>query len=163
MAQQKTTPESEQISTGAKFERAEGRRAVIYVGVAIVVILALGFLAGVLDNAVRSGSSTNAFVENSREILVVVASTAPWIAFFLILCTSWIFVADQLFMRWNRALGRPDEQDKGLIYEIVHDNNAAAALVLFVPMLIIAMGLLYVALLNLPYNLSTYITTVQPK
>lgn len=162
MAQQKTTTESEQTSTVAKFERAEGRRAVIYVGIAIVVILVLGFLAGVLDNAIRSAGS-NAFVENSREILVVVASTAPWIAFFLILCTSWIFVADQLFMRWNRALGRPDEQDKGLIYEIVHDNNAAAALVLFVPMLIIAMGLLYVALLNLPYNLSTYITTVQPK
>lgn len=163
MSQQNATKESQPLTTGAKFERAEGRRTIFYVAGGIVLILVLGFLAGVLDNALRSGVTTNAFIENSREILVVIASTAPWISLFIILCTSWVFIADQLFMRWNRALGLPDEQDKGIIYEIVRDNNSAAALVLFVPMLIIALGLIYVSLLNLPYNLSTYITTVQPK
>ena len=55
-------------------------------------------------------------------------------------------------------MGEPQDKDKGVIYEIVHDNNAAAALVLMVPMIIIALGLIYVALLNLPYNLTTNIT-----
>jgi hypothetical protein len=135
-------------------ERREGRRVVVYIVVAIVVILLVGFLAGVLDNLVRDSVRSNVFLDNARDILSVLASTAPWIALFIILCTSWIFIADNLFIRWNRALGDDGGSDKGVIYEIVHDNNAAAALVLMVPMLIIALGLIYVALLNLPYNLT---------
>jgi hypothetical protein len=137
-------------------ERREGRRVVVYIVVAIVVILIVGFLAGVLDNLVRDSVRSNVFLDNARDILSVLASTAPWIALFIILCTSWIFIADNLFVRWNRAMGDEDgnNSDKGVIYEIVHDNNAAAALVLMVPMLIIALGLIYVALWNLPYNLT---------
>jgi hypothetical protein len=135
-------------------ERREGRRVVVYIVVAIIVILVVGFLAGVLDNLVRDSVRSNVFLDNARDILAVLASTAPWIALFIILCTSWIFIADNLFVRWNRVLGDATDTDKGVIYEIVHDNNAAAALVLMVPMLIIALGLIYVALLNLPYNLT---------
>lgn len=139
-------------------ERTEGRRVVLYIAMSIVVILVVGFLAGVLDNLVRSTVSSNAFLDNARDILTVIASSSPWIALFIILCTSWIFIADSLFVRWNRALGQPDEKDKGVIYEIVHDNNAAAALVLMVPMIIIALGLIYVALLNLPSSIPTVVT-----
>lgn len=135
-------------------ERREGRRVVLYIVIAVVVILIIGFLAGVVDNLVRESVRSNVFLDNARDILAVLASTAPWIALFIILCTSWIFIADNLFVRWNRALGDATDSDKGVIYEIVHDNNAAAALVLMVPMLIIALGLIYVALLNLPYNLT---------
>lgn len=142
-----------------EFERREGRRALLYIIIAIIVILVVGFLAGVIDNAVRSGVSSNAFLDNAREILAVLASTAPWIALFIVLCSSWVFIADSLFVRWNRALGESTDMEKGIIYEIVHDNNAAAALILLLPMLLIAMGLIYVALLNLPFNIPTVVTT----
>ena len=136
-------------------ERQEGRRAVLYIAGAILVIIVLGFLAGLLDQALRESVKSNAFLDNSREILAVIASSAPWIAFFIILCSSWVFIADRLFLRWNRAFGHAG---KGIIHEIVEDNNSAAALVLLVPMIIIALGLIYVALLNLPYNIPTVVT-----
>ncbi len=159
MAQQSPTRRNTPPTLENTVERGEGRRVVLYIVVAIIVILVVGFIAGVLDNLVRTGVTTNPFLDNARDILTVIASSSPWIALFIILCTSWIFIADMLFVRWNRALGEPNEKDKGVIYEIVHDNNAAAALVLMVPMIIIALGLIYVALLNLPYNLPV---TVNP-
>lgn len=158
MAQQSPTRRNPQPALENTVERREGRRVALYIGLAIIVILVVGFLAGVLDNLVRSGVTTNPFLDNARDILTVIASSSPWIALFIILCSSWIFVADALFVRWNRALGEPGEKDKGVIYEIVQDNNAAAALVLMVPMIIIALGLIYVALLNLPYNLPVTVT-----
>ncbi len=155
MAQQPRMSSGNKAANLTHVERKESRRAVLYILVAILAILVIGFVAGVIDNAIRTNITTNAFVENSREMLLVIASTAPWIAFFILLCSSWVFIADRLFVRWNRVLGEPNEKDKGIIYEIVHDNNSAAALVLLVPMLLIALGLIYVALLNLPYNLPT--------
>ena len=98
--------------------------------------------------------ATNVALMSEKSLVV-----KPRHPLFIILCTSWVFIADTLFVRWNRALGNAEEKDKGVIYEIVHDNNAAAALVLMVPMIIIALGLIYVALLNLPYNLPTIVTT----
>src|SRR4051812_19175079 len=155
MAQQTPTRGRNTTPVDNSVERSEGRRVVLYIVMAVIIILVVGFLAGVLDNLVRSTVTSNPFLDNARDILTVLASSSPWIALFIILCTSWIFIADMLFVRWNRALGNPDEKDKGVIYEIVQDNNAAAALVLMVPMIIIALGLIYVALLNLPYNLPT--------
>lgn len=153
MAQQSPTRRNTQPPVDSAAERGEGRRVVLYIVIAVIVILVVGFLAGLLDNLVRTGVTSNPFLDNARDILTVIASSSPWIALFVILCTSWIFIADALFVRWNRALGETQGNDKGVIYEIVHDNNAAAALILLVPMLIIALGLIYVALLNLPYNL----------
>ncbi len=144
------------VDNTEKVVKREGRRVVLYIIVALITIIVAGFLAGLLDLSLRSSVTSNVFVDNAREILAVIASTSPWIAFFIILCSSWIFVANRLFVRWNRAFGH---QDKGLIYEIVEDNNSAAALVLLVPMVIIALGLIYVALLNLPANLPTVVTT----
>ena len=155
MAQQTPSRRVTPRSGENEIERGEGRRVVLYIVMAVIVILVVGFLAGVLDNLVRTNVTSNPFLDNARDILTVLASSSPWIALFIVLCTSWIFVADTLFVRWNRALGEANQKDKGVIYEIVHDNNAAAALVLMVPMIIIALGLIYVALLNLPYNLPT--------
>ena len=159
MSQQTPTRRVSPRSDENAVERSEGRRVILYIVMAVIVILVVGFLAGVLDNLVRSQVTSNAFLDNARDILTVLASTAPWISLFIILCTSWVFIADNLFVRWNRALGEPGDKNKGVIYEIVHDNNAAAALVLMVPMIIIALGLIYVALLNLPYNLSNVTIT----
>lgn len=158
MAQQSPTKRRNTPNVDNTVERKEGRRVIVYIVMALVIILVVGFLAGVLDTALRNSVKSNVFLDNSREILAVIASTAPWIVLFIVLCSSWIFIADSLFVRWNRALGEADEKDKGVIYEIVHDNNAAAALVLMVPMIIIALGLIYVALLNLPFNLPTIVT-----
>lgn len=158
MAQQSPTKRHNTSEVDNTVERKEGRRVIVYIIMALVIILVVGFLAGVLDTALRNSVKSNVFLDNSREILAVIASTAPWIVLFIVLCASWIFIADSLFVRWNRALGEGDEKDKGVIYEIVHDNNAAAALVLMVPMIIIALGLIYVALLNLPFNLPTIVT-----
>jgi hypothetical protein len=160
MSQPTTDRDRDVTTTTGQFERAEDRRVLLYIVIAIPVILLLGFIAGVLDDALRAQVDTNAFLENSREILQVIASSAPWLVLFIVLCSAWVWIADTLFKRWNRALGRAGEQDKGLIYELVHDNNSAAALMLLVPMIIIALGLIYVSLLNLPYNLSNYITTI---
>ncbi|HEX2914332.1 MAG TPA: hypothetical protein VH186_26265 [Chloroflexia bacterium] len=159
MAQRPTSSPSSNVGNIGHHEKREGKRVILYIAVVIVLILIIGFLAGALDSALRSSVQSNAFLDNSREILAVIASTAPWIAFFIILCSSWIVIAEQLFVRWNRAIGGEQDKDKGVIYEIVEDNNAAAALVLLVPMIIIAMGLIYVALLNLPFNIPTVVTS----
>ncbi len=153
MAQQPRAGQGDNTVNKRQFERTEGRRAILLILMAIVVILVLGFLAGLVDDLIRTSVDENVFLTNSREILQVIGSSAPWIAFFIILCSSWVVLADRLFVRWNRVLGHEDDKDKGIIYEIVHDNNAAAAMMLLLPMLLIAMGLIYVALLNLPYNI----------
>ena len=144
-----------------QFETRANRLTLYYIAGAMLAILVLGFVAGVVNDVLRDNVSTNVFVDNAKEILTVIASTAPWITFFIILCTSWIIIADRLFVRWNRGLSQPNDPDKGVIYEIVHDNNSAAAIVLMVPMIIIALGLIYVALLNLPYNLPTIVTPIR--
>ncbi len=163
MSQQPVIGQGNEVKDTQEFERREGRRIVLYLAIAIVVILVIGFLAAVLDKAIRNTTDNNVFLENSREILAVIGSTAPWIVFFIILCSSWIFISDRLFVRWNRGLGEPDNQNRGMIYEIVHDNNSAAALILLLPMLLIAMGLIYVALLNLPFNIPTVVTPATPR
>src|SRR5690349_19644840 len=112
MAQQTPSRRVSPRSGENEIERGEGRRVVLYIIMAVVVILVVGFLAGVLDNLVRSQVTSNAFLDNARDILTVLASTAPWISLFIILCTSWVFIADTLFVRWNRALGEANEKDK---------------------------------------------------
>lgn len=151
-----------QVGNSDNFERGENRRIILYIVVALAVILIVGFLAGLIDDAVRPAVRSNAFVDNAGEMLTVVAGTAPWLALALVLCACWVFVADRLFVRWNRAYGEQQEKDKGLIWEIVHDNNSAAALVLLVPLLIIVLSLMYVSVLNLPYNLRDALQDVLP-
>ncbi len=128
-------------------KKARGR-ALIYAVIAMVGVLVVGLIAGVLDSATSNRS--NAFIVNLQDLLLVIASTAPWIVFFFILCTVWVYFADRLFVKWNTALHAPDEEayGKGIIYEIVHDNNAAASIVLIMPTLSIALALIYIAILN---------------
>ncbi|MEI6043364.1 MAG: hypothetical protein WCS37_03120 [Chloroflexota bacterium] len=130
-------------------EKQEGNRTLLYAIVAMVGILLLGLLAGVIDSAINPGRS-NAFIVNVQDLLLVIASTAPWIVFFFILCSIWVYFADKLFAKWNTSLNQPGEEayGKGIIYEIVHDNNAAAAVVLIMPTLSIALALIYIAILN---------------
>ncbi len=131
-------------------EKKERRRVLYYMLGIMVGILVIGFLAGVLDNATSSKPGGNAFIINSQDILVVIASTAPWIVFFFLLCSAWIYLADRLFIKWNKAFNHPGDVSygKGIIFEIVQDNNAAAAIVLIMPTMSIALALIYIAILN---------------
>jgi len=131
-------------------EKTERRRVVLYGVLIFIGILVVGFLAGVIDNAIYP-QDKNAFLENSKDILVVIGSSAPWAALFLLLCAGWVYLANRLFVSWNKALSTGEDDEaygKGLIYEIVRDNNAAAVLVLMLPLVIVALLLIYIAIIN---------------
>jgi uncharacterized membrane protein len=134
-------------------EKREQSRTLIYSLVFIVVVLIVGFVAGVVDQAIHSSSADrnqNYFLINAQDILLIVASMAPWAVLFFLICVAWTYITNRLFTKWNTALA-DDENDeaygKGLVYEIVHDNNAAAALVLIMPMLVIAVALIFIVIL----------------
>lgn len=143
MAQEKAPVAIEQA------EKRERSRLLLYAALFVAGILLLGLIAGFIDNAINPNRG-NAFIVNLQDILLVIASTAPWIVFFFILCGVWVYFADRLFVKWNKALNSPNEDAyaKGIIYEIVHDNNAAAAILLIMPTLSIALALIYIAILN---------------
>lgn len=130
-------------------ENRERSRTLLYAIIAIVGILLVGLVAGLIDNAANP-SRGNAFIVNVQDLLLVIASTAPWVVFFFILCALWIYFADRLFIKWNKALNKPGDEayGKGIIFEIVRDNNAAAAIMLIMPTLSIALALIYIAILN---------------
>ena len=139
---------SDPKTTDPAGETRERGRTVGYAAVAMLVILVVGYLAGVADSAITGHG--NYFLTNLRDILLVVASSAPWVVLFFVLCFAWIWVANSLFVRWNTAMNKPGDpaHGKGIIYEIVCDNNAAAAIVLIMPTLTIALALIYIAILN---------------
>ena len=141
-------PQSEVVAT-AQAESRERSRTLLYAVIAIVGILLVGLVAGLIDNAANPGRG-NAFIVNLQDLLLVIASTAPWVVFFFILCAVWIYFADRLFIKWNKALNKPGDEayGKGIIFEIVRDNNAAAAIMLIMPTLSIALALIYIAILN---------------
>jgi hypothetical protein len=143
------TPSRTTVSTQA--EKQERSRTLLYAVIFIVGVLVIGLVAGLIDNALNPNRG-NAFIINLQDLLLVIASTAPWIVLFFVLCAVWVYFADRLFVKWNKALNSPDEEayGKGIIYEIVHDNNAAAAIVLIMPTLSIALALIYIAILNKP-------------
>ena len=140
-------------------EKREQARTLIYSLVFIVVVLIVGFVAGVIDQALQSvpsdptQSKQNYFLLNAKDILLIIASMAPWAVLFFLICVAWTYITNRLFTKWNSALA-DDENDeaygKGLVYEIVHDNNAAAALVLIMPMLVIAVALIFIVILIKP-------------
>ncbi|MCX7019476.1 MAG: hypothetical protein NTY46_10925 [Candidatus Sumerlaeota bacterium] len=129
-------------------EKRVDRHTLFWAVISMIVILVAGFTAGVIDSAFTK--HPNAFMTNLRDMLLVIASTAPWIVLFFCLCCVWIWAADRLFVRWNKSMNKPGDEayGKGIIYEIVCDNNAAAALVLIMPTLTIALALIYIAILN---------------
>jgi len=140
--------EENQQTKNSAADKNGGRETVFWAVLSIIVILVVGYVAGILDSAISK--QPNAFVDNARDMLLVIANTSPWIALFFCLCYIWTWAADRLFRKWNKSLNKPGDEayGKGIIYEIVRDNNAAAALVLIMPTLTIALALIYVAILN---------------
>jgi len=146
MAQQQPQLPSNVVAEAEKEERS---RTLLYAVLVMIGVLVVGLVAGLIDNAINPARS-NAFITNLQDLLLVIASTAPWIVFFFVLCVVWVYFANRLFVKWNTALNKPGDQayGKGIIYEIVQDNNAAAAILLIMPTLSIALALIYIAILN---------------
>ena len=131
-------------------QNKEHRRVVLYSALIIIGTLLIGFIAGLIDNSINP-QDKNAFIENSRDILIVIASSAPWATLFFLISAGWIYLINRLFIRWNRAFSTYEHDEaygKGLIYELVKDNNAAAALVLTMPLIVIALVLIYIGIIN---------------
>ncbi len=143
-------PDADNPKSDVYAEIAVQRRAAVRNTImALLTILLVGVIAGIIDSRLHPGRG-NAFFVNAQDLLLVLASTAPWIVFFFLLCWGWVWIADRIFMKWNRVFYRPDEEahGKGIMYEIVRDNNAAAAIVLILPTVAIALALIYIAILN---------------
>jgi hypothetical protein len=131
-------------------EKKEEQRTLLYTLIFIIVLLVIGLIAGFIDQLLRGlDISQNAFIVNAEALLQIIASSAPWFALFFILSLVWMYIADRLFKRWNSSLhSEADEaHGKGIIYEIVKDNNSAAAIVLILPTLSIATVLVFIATL----------------
>lgn len=139
---------SDSPNTDRAIEKRERSRTAAFAIGAMLVILVVGYLAGVVDSAITGHA--NYFLGNLRDVLLVIASSAPWVVLFSILCFVWVWMANRLFVKWNTAMNKPEDAAyaKGIIYEIVCDNNAAAAIVLIMPTLTIALALIYIAILN---------------
>jgi hypothetical protein len=148
------TPMQPRRVISSEVEKSERQRTLIYSLVFIIAVLVVGFIAGVIDQSIHSNSTTdrnqNYFIVNSEDLLLIIASMAPWAVLFFLICLAWVTIANRLFVKWNTALADNEHDEaygKGIIYEIVHDNNAAAAIVLIMPMLVIAVALIFIVLL----------------
>ncbi|MCC6626076.1 MAG: hypothetical protein IT340_01615, partial [Chloroflexi bacterium] len=93
--------------------------------VTAILLLIIGFVTDVV-----AGFST--FTDHLRSIPLVLATFTPWVAFFLIIAGIWATFIDGFFRRFN---GDPEQ---GIAHELAHDNNTAAAVLLTVPIGIMA-------------------------
>ena len=129
-------------------EVTERRRVLLYSAIFIGGILVIGLIAGVVDSLIRNQG--NFFLSNMEVVLLIIASSAPWAVIFFLLCLGWVYLINRLFVKWNTSFAN-DENDeaygKGIIYEIVRDNNGAAAILLVGPLLTIAVALLFIVTL----------------
>jgi hypothetical protein len=129
-------------------EVTERRRVLLYSAIFIAGILVIGLIAGIVDSLIRNQG--NFFLSNLEVVLLIVASSAPWAVIFFLLCLGWVYLINRLFVKWNTSFA-DDENDeaygKGIIYEIVRDNNGAAAVLLVGPLLILAVALLFIVTL----------------
>ena len=88
-------------------EKNEDRRTIIYSMIFIIVVLLVGFVAGFIDQAIHSNNperNQNFFILNMEDLLLIIASMAPWTVLFFLISMAWIFIANRLFVKWNTAL-----------------------------------------------------------
>jgi heme/copper-type cytochrome/quinol oxidase subunit 2 len=110
-------------------------RILIQCIIAAVVLLILGLLADLIFNV-------RAFTDHLLSIPLVLATFTPWVALFLVISGVWATIVDLFFRRHNQG------DDRGLSYELTHDNNTGAAVLLTGPILIMAVLLTAISLLT---------------
>ena len=90
-----------------------------------LILLVVGFLADAL-------AGFRAFTDHLSSIPLVLATYTPWAALFLVIAGIWATFVDLFFQRYN---GSPE---RGIAHEMAHDNNTAAAVLLTLPIGIMA-------------------------
>ncbi len=110
-------------------------RILIQCVVAALVLLVVGFVTDLLIGL-------RAFTDHLRSIPLILATFTPWAAFFLVIAGVWATIIDLFFQRYN------GNAEQGVAYELAHDNNTAAAVLLTLPIAIIAMVLIAITILT---------------
>ena len=110
-------------------------RILIQCVVAALVLLVLGFVTDLLGGL-------HAFTDHLRSIPLILATFSPWAAFFLVIAGVWATIIDLFFQRYN------GNAEQGIAYELAHDNNTAAAVLLTLPIAIMAMVLIAITILT---------------
>ena len=100
-----------------------------------VILLVIGFVTDLV-------AGFSAFTDHLRSIPLIMATYTPWAAFFLVIAGIWATMIDRFFRRYN---GDPDQ---GIAYELAHDNNTAAAVLLVMPIGIMAVLLTAITILT---------------
>lgn len=104
------------------------------VGAAIVLLL-IGFATDLI-------AGLRTFADHLASVPLILASFTPWTALFLVIAGIWATIIDRFFQRYN---GNPTQ---GIAYELAHDNNTAAAILLTLPIAIIATLLIAITILT---------------
>lgn len=102
---------------------------------AAAVLLVIGFVTDLV-------AGFSAFADHLRSIPLILATFTPWVAFFLIIAGIWATMIDVFFQRYNGSA------DRGIAYELAHDNNTAAAVLLTLPIAIMAILLTAITILT---------------
>jgi hypothetical protein len=98
-------------------------------------ILALGAAADVSFSVGQIG-------QHLLSVPLVLATFTPWVAIFVFIAGMWAAAIDSFFKRKNQ------DATKGLAHEIAVDNNAAAAIIVTVPVVVLAVLLLAISILT---------------
>lgn len=110
-------------------------RILINCVIVAVILLVIGFVTDLV-------AGFSAFTDHLRSIPLILATFTPWVAFFLVIAGIWATFIDAFFQRYN---GNPEH---GIAYELAHDNNTAAAVLLTLPIGIMAVLLTAITILT---------------
>jgi hypothetical protein len=110
-------------------------RILVYCLIAAAILLVVGFVTDL-------AAGLSAFTDHLRSIPLILATFTPWVALFLVVAGIWATLIDGFFQRYN---GDPDH---GIAYELAHDNNTAAAVLLTLPIAIMAILLTAISVLT---------------
>jgi hypothetical protein len=102
---------------------------------AAAILLVVGFITDLV-------AGFSVFTDHLRSVPLILATFTPWIAFFLVIAGIWATLIDGFFRRYNGMA------DRGISYELTHDNNTAAAVLLTMPILIMAVLLIAITILT---------------
>jgi hypothetical protein len=110
-------------------------RILVWCLIAALILLVIGFITDLI-------AGFRAFTDHLLSIPLILATFTPWVAFFLVLAGIWATIIDHFFRDFNK------QADHGLAHELADDNNAAAAILLTVPVGIMAVLLTAIAILT---------------
>jgi hypothetical protein len=103
--------------------------------IAALLLLVVGFITDLV-------AGFRAFADHLASIPLILATFTPWMAFFLVIAGIWATLIDLFFQRTN------NDRRRGIAYELTHDNNTGAAVLLLLPIAIMAILLIAITILT---------------